>query len=133
MHCLYRWLKGQTKLEWFFFKLTFLPKNERTNLTLLLCDLFLFIFWKKLKIRKRHFEISWPLVEETPQQNFNFPFLSLCVYLLKYCCPSQFLSHQNQNVTLSSRWENSSFAACWKVYIPKPLYHQATFTSIVSR
>ena len=44
------------------FKLTFLPKNERMNSTLLLCDLFLFVFWKKLKTPKRHFEIIWPLV-----------------------------------------------------------------------
>ena len=35
-----------------FFKLTFHPKNERTNLTLLHTDLFLFIFWKKVKTPK---------------------------------------------------------------------------------
>ena len=44
-----------------FFKLTFLPKNERTNSTLLLADLFSFVFWKKVKTPKRHFEINWPL------------------------------------------------------------------------
>ena len=38
-----------------------LPKNERMNLPLLLWDVFLFIFWKKLKSTKRHFEINWPL------------------------------------------------------------------------
>ena len=52
---------GQTKSKWFFFKLTFLPKNERINSTLLLCDLFSFVFWKKLTIPKRHFEINWPI------------------------------------------------------------------------
>ena len=41
-----------------FFKLTFLPKNERTNLTLLLFDLFSFVFWKKVKTPKRRFEIN---------------------------------------------------------------------------
>ena len=41
-----------------FFKPTFLPKNERTNSTLLLVDLFSFIFWKKVKTPKRHFEIN---------------------------------------------------------------------------
>ena len=44
-----------------FFKPTFLPKNERTNSTLLLVDLFSFVFWKKVKTPKRHFEINWPL------------------------------------------------------------------------
>ena len=29
---------------------------------LLLCYLILFVFWKKLKTPKRHFEINWPLV-----------------------------------------------------------------------
>ena len=41
-----------------FFKLKFLPKNERTNSTLLLVDLFSFVFWKKVKTPKRHFEIN---------------------------------------------------------------------------
>ena len=45
----------------YFFKLTFLPKNEQMNSTLLLCDLFSFVFWKKVKTPKRHFEINWPL------------------------------------------------------------------------
>ena len=47
----------------YFFKPTFLPKNERTNSSLLLIDLFSFVFWKKVKTPKRHFEINWPLVE----------------------------------------------------------------------
>ena len=38
-----------------------LPKNERMNSFLLLCDVFSFIFWKKLKSTKRHFEINRPL------------------------------------------------------------------------
>ena len=46
-----------------FFKPTFLPKNERTISTLLLVDLFSFVFWKKVKTPKRHFEINWPLNE----------------------------------------------------------------------
>ena len=44
-----------------FFNPTFLPKNERTNSTLLLVDLFSFVFWKKVKTPKSHFEIKWPL------------------------------------------------------------------------
>ena len=39
----------------------FFQKNEQTNSTLLLCDLFSFVFWKNLKTPKRHFEINWPL------------------------------------------------------------------------
>ena len=44
-----------------FFKPTFLPKTEQTNLTLLLINFFSFILWKKLKTLKRHFEINLPL------------------------------------------------------------------------
>ena len=49
--------KGQTTRN-YFVKPTFLPKNERTNSTLLLVDLFSFVFWKKVKTSKRHFEIN---------------------------------------------------------------------------
>ena len=41
-----------------FFKPMFLPKNEKTNSTLLLVDLFSFVFWKKVKTPKRRFEIN---------------------------------------------------------------------------
>ena len=43
------------------FKLMFLPRNERTNSTLLLVDFFSFLFLKEVKIPKIHFEINWPL------------------------------------------------------------------------
>ena len=45
-----------------FFKPTFPPKNKQMNSILLLWDLFLFVFWKKLKTQKRRFESNWPLV-----------------------------------------------------------------------
>ena len=51
--------KGQTNLKWFF--QADVPKNEQTNSTLLLVDLFSFLFWKKVKTPKRRFEINWPL------------------------------------------------------------------------
>ena len=38
-----------------------LPKNKQMNSFLLVCDEFLFLFWKKLKTPKKHFEIIWPL------------------------------------------------------------------------
>ena len=41
-----------------FFKPTFLLKNERTNSSLPLVDLFSFVFWMKVKTPKRHFEIN---------------------------------------------------------------------------
>ena len=50
-----------------FLNPTFLPKNERTNSTLLLWYLrltcFRSFFWKKLKTPKRNFEVNWPLVK----------------------------------------------------------------------
>ena len=39
----------------------FPPKIEPTNFILLLGDLLLFVFWRKLKTQKRHFEINWLL------------------------------------------------------------------------
>ena len=51
-----------------FFKPMFLPKNKQSNSTSLLwnreVDMFPFVFWKKLKTSKRHFEITWTLVYE---------------------------------------------------------------------
>ena len=47
---------GQNRND--FFKPTFPPKNEQMNLILLLRDLFSFVFWRKLKTPKRHFEIN---------------------------------------------------------------------------
>ena len=52
----------------YLFKPTFLPRNERTNLTFILSmmihhvDLFSFVLWKKLKTPKKPFEINWPSV-----------------------------------------------------------------------
>ena len=40
-----------------FFKPTFLPKNEQTNSTLLLVDMFSFVSSKKVKTPKRHFKL----------------------------------------------------------------------------
>ena len=40
----------------------FLQKRNKKNSTLLLDNLFLFVFWKKVKTPIRHFEIIWPLV-----------------------------------------------------------------------
>ena len=39
-------------------KMIFLPKNDQTNSTLLLVDLFSFLFWKRVKTSKRHLEID---------------------------------------------------------------------------
>ena len=42
----------------FYWKRRCLQKNQRTNSTLLLVKLFSFVFWKKVKTPKRHFEIN---------------------------------------------------------------------------
>ena len=36
----------------------YFSKKKQTNSTLLLVDLFLFVFWKKVKTTKRHFKIN---------------------------------------------------------------------------
>ena len=38
-------------------------KTNEMNLFLLVCDVFLFFFWKKLKTSKKLFEIVWPLAK----------------------------------------------------------------------
>ena len=56
---------GHTKSKWFF--QADVSSNNRTNefdSTTMIPQvyLFLFVFWKKFKTPKRHFEINWPLV-----------------------------------------------------------------------
>ena len=58
---LFETIKGQTNSK-LFFQAKVSSKNEQTNSTLLLVDLFSFVFWKKVKTPKRHFEINWHLV-----------------------------------------------------------------------
>ena len=56
--------KGQTKSKWFFQANVFSKKrrNEFYFTTIKpQLDLFSFVFWRKLKTPKRHFEIIWPL------------------------------------------------------------------------
>ena len=53
------------------------PKNERMNSFLLLCDVFSFVFWKKLKTPKKPFEITWPL------ENLGFRDWKLTQFLVK--------------------------------------------------
>ena len=64
-----------------FFKPTFLPKNEQTNLTFLLVDLFLFVFWKKVKTTKRHFKINWPLVTVKSTVGISQTFVTFSEYM----------------------------------------------------
>ena len=75
----------------YVFKPTFLPKNKQTNSTLLLWYLsltfFLFVFWKKVQIPKRHFEINLPL-DGTQGQPLGGILESWCFMILK-------ILHQN--------------------------------------
>ena len=70
----------------------FFQKNEQTNSTLLLVDLFSFVFWKKvMKATKKHFGIDWPLtIMIVPitdyAQSANSP-SALRNRLLKYLIP----------------------------------------------
>ena len=71
-------IKGQTNSKWFF-KPMFLPKNERTNSTLLWylrSTCFCLFFWKKLKTPKRHFQMNWPLVQSLSFQRATLKILT---------------------------------------------------------
>ena len=64
----HEFLDGQIQCTggaWAINPLWILPKTEWVNSSLLLYAMFLFIFWKKLKTPKRHFEINWPLKGQT--------------------------------------------------------------------
>ena len=58
-------LEVRKKLNWFF-QNDVSSKNRTSKFYFTtmkpLVDLFLFVFWKKLKTPKRHFEFNWPLV-----------------------------------------------------------------------
>ena len=53
--------KGQTKSKWFF-QADVSSKKWTNKFDFTTCWLVLFVFWKKVKAPKRHFEINWPLV-----------------------------------------------------------------------
>ena len=66
--------KGQKKSKWFFEEEISSKKrtNEFYSTTMKpQVNLFLFVFWRKLKTPKRHFEINWPLKELGLQQNIS--------------------------------------------------------------
>ena len=57
--------KGQKKSKWFFqVDVSSLKRTNEFYFTTMKpqVDLFSFVFWRKLKSPKRHFEIIWPLV-----------------------------------------------------------------------
>ena len=103
-----------------FFKITFPPKNEPTNSTLLVWNLwstcFRSVFWRKLKTPKRHFEIIWPLAG---------PVSSLKTFL-QLCRPAQY--HKE---ALSKLKDNeielilSQFAAVYYTYFCTMYWYQS--------
>ena len=98
--------KGQTKSKWFF--QADVSSKKRTNEFYFTTmkpqvDLFSFVFWKKLKKPKRHFEINWPL------QNSNMYIFSV----IKKCdnwvpifysspCPSYLIKAESVIMTFFS-------------------------------
>ena len=56
--------KGQSKVKWFFqAKVSYKKRTNEFDFTIMIpqVDLFSFVFWKKSKTPKKHFEINWPL------------------------------------------------------------------------
>ena len=60
-------IKGQTKSKWFF-PADVSSKKQTKEFNFTTMRLVLFVFWRKLKTPKRHFEINWSL---TSWENFN--------------------------------------------------------------
>ena len=61
--------KGQTKSKWFFQVKKSMNEFYFTTIKPQV-DLFSFVFWKKLKVSKLHFEINWPLVYSRMRKHF---------------------------------------------------------------
>ena len=76
--------KGQTKLKRFF--QADISSKKRTNEFYFTTmkpqvDLFSFVFWRKLKTPKRHFEIIWPLIKKSfwSYRSLNFEMSFWCL------------------------------------------------------
>ena len=57
-HVLKQYFNYELILKVRFFTFIFLPKNERNNSSLLVVDLFSFVFWEKVKAPKNPSEIN---------------------------------------------------------------------------
>ena len=102
------------KIEMSFFKPTFPPKNGRTNSILLLWDLFLFGFWRKLKTPNRHFEIKWPFVVVATDQTKRFVAIYSCLILPCICGQDNwYVWPRNYFMILCKRWAHEN--AFWAV------------------
>ena len=80
--------KGRKKSKWFF--QADVSSKKRTNEFYFTTmkpqvDLFSFIFWRKLKTPKRHFEIDWPL----HKKNVAFTLISFAVLIWDDCLSFQ--------------------------------------------
>ena len=60
----FNFVKGKKNSKWFF------QADVSSKKQILLYYLFLFVFWRKLKTPKRHFEINWPLILKKMNQIF---------------------------------------------------------------
>ena len=106
-------LKGQPNSKWFFWAdVSSNKQTDKFNFTIFL-TFFLFVFWKKVKIPKRHFEINLPL--EGPQgQPLGGILESWCFMILK-------ILHQNflikgSNFVLSPLDDNHWVAQTWTFF-----------------
>ena len=59
--------KGQINSKWFL-QANFSSKEWMNKFNFILVDLLLFVFWKKVKTPRRHFEINWPLASESTKK-----------------------------------------------------------------
>ena len=71
-------------------------KTEQMNSFLILCDVLLFDFWKKLKSSKRLLEIIWPLADQTNMNSRLVQYRGLNNSIINLFC----FENQFYNMTL---------------------------------
>ena len=88
--------KGQKKAKWFFqVEVSSKKRMNKFYFTTMKpqADLFFFIFWRKLKTPKRHFEIIWP-----------FALRAYCLNIYIPCFRTQMTTTRRRCALASSHW-----------------------------
>ena len=99
-------------------------------------DLFSFVFWRKLKTPKRHFEINWPLAGKSKKKPWKIYLDPQNMMLNIHCKPIPVMKTGISLCSISNRekpvfinWEpcnENRFFPVWKYYTGKTLFCPCT-------